>query len=471
MVQIPLDKARKTEASINNMRERASILVGLLWCMALLTLIVVGVLHTAIMDLKVTKNYGDKIQAHYLALAGIEKARALLHQAAHNHDKIGASRDGGLFDAPDQFRDIQFGRGQFRVFRRANQEDGGGVVYGISDEESRLNVNAATPEELTKLNGLTTDIAAAILAWRGEPGSNSMGANVDYYASLQPPYQPRNGPFQTVRELLMVRGVSPDLLFGNDPRQNGFLPAADNDEENPAGADNLPADADGGWASTLTVDSSGANVNAAGADRVNIQTADETSLSAVNGITPEIARAIVQFRNQNQFQSIADLLDVTPPQNQNGRAGASGAGPSGQPDPLSGAGSGSRVIDETLLMEIADDLTVTSDRNQAGLINPNTASLETLLCLPGMDRELAQAIISFARSQGSFSNIAWLLKVPGMDRQLFKQIAPFVTTRSETFRILSEGRIKSTGTSQRIQVTVRVSQSDVTTLSYREDNL
>jgi len=46
-----------------------------------------------------------------------------------------------------------------------------------------------------------------------------------------------------------------------------------------------------------------------------------------------------------------------------------------------------------------------------------------------------------------------------------------VTTRSETFRILSEGRIKSTGTSQRIQVTVRVSQSDVTTLSYREDNL
>ena len=439
--------------------------------MALLTLIVVGVLHTAIMDLKVTKNYGDKIQAHYLALAGIEKARALLYQAAHNHDQISAGRDGGLFNAPDQFRDIQFGRGQFCVFRRANQEDGGGVVNGISDEESRLNVNVATAEELTKLNGLTTDIAAAILAWRGEPGSNSMGANADYYASLQPPYQPRNGPFQTVRELLMVRGVSPDLLFGNDPRQNGFLPAADNDEENPAGADNLPADADGGWASTLTVDSSDANVNAAGADRVNIQTADETSLSAVNGITPEIARAIVQFRNQNQFQSIADLLDVTPPQNQNSRAGTSGAVSSGQPDPLAGTGSGSRVIDETLLMEIADDLTVTSDRNQAGLINPNTASLETLLCLPGMDRELAQAIISFARSQGSFSNIAWLLKVPGMDRQLFKQIAPFVTTRSETFRILSEGRIKSTGTSQRIQVTVRVSQSDVTTLSYREDNL
>ena len=48
---------------------------------------------------------------------------------------------------------------------------------------------------------------------------------------------------------------------------------------------------------------------------MNIQTADETALSAVHGITPQIARAIVSYRNQNRFQSIADLLDVTPPQN------------------------------------------------------------------------------------------------------------------------------------------------------------
>ena len=34
-------------------------------------LIVIGVLHTARMDLYVVKNYGDRIQAHYLALAGV----------------------------------------------------------------------------------------------------------------------------------------------------------------------------------------------------------------------------------------------------------------------------------------------------------------------------------------------------------------------------------------------------------------
>ena len=64
------------------MRTRASILVGLLWCVALLSLVVVSLLHTARMDLTITKNYGDKIQAHYLALAGIEKAKALLYHDA-----------------------------------------------------------------------------------------------------------------------------------------------------------------------------------------------------------------------------------------------------------------------------------------------------------------------------------------------------------------------------------------------------
>ena len=45
------------------MRNRASVLVGLLWCLALLSVLVIGVLHTARLDLQVAKNYGDVIQA------------------------------------------------------------------------------------------------------------------------------------------------------------------------------------------------------------------------------------------------------------------------------------------------------------------------------------------------------------------------------------------------------------------------
>ena len=122
-------------------------------------------------------------------------------------------------------------------------------------------------------------------------------------------------------------------------------------------------------------------------------------------------------------------------------------------------------------MEIADDVTVSSDDNLPGAININTAGLDALMCLPGIDRNLAQAIISYRQSSGFFANIAELLKVDGMTRDIFKQVAPLVTARSETFRILGEGRVKSTGALQRIQVIARVNLDGVKMLSYRDDDL
>jgi competence ComEA-like helix-hairpin-helix protein len=193
----------------------------------------------------------------------------------------------------------------------------------------------------------------------------------------------------------------------------------------------------------------------------------------------------VQYRNQNKFQSIADLLDVTAPQNQNsGGNGNSGqatstqmpsgsqnsSGASGSSSGGSG-GSGSKVISQDLLLEFADDITVVDGKDLPGMININTAGLDVLRCLPGVDRQLAQAIISYRQSSGSFANIAELLKVGGMSLEIFKQVAPLVSARSEAFRILSEGKVTSTGARQRIQEIVHVGLNDLSTLEYREDDL
>ena len=48
------------------------------------------------------------------------------------------------------------------------------------------------------------------------------------------------------------------------------------------------------------------NTDASGVERVNVQTADETALTGVRGITRDIARAIVSSRGRNQIQSLAD---------------------------------------------------------------------------------------------------------------------------------------------------------------------
>jgi competence ComEA-like helix-hairpin-helix protein len=469
------------------MRQHASILVGLLWCVALLSLVVVGVLHTSRIDLMAVKNYGDRIQAHYLAVAGIEKAKALLYQNAHDRSRSAKNHSGELYNSPEQFREVAFSRGKFRVFRRGRQDEGEGIIYGISDEESRVNVNSASTDQLTNIDRLTPEIAAAIADWRGGSGTATPGgANADYYSSLQPPYKPRHGPLPTVRELLLVRGVTRDLLFGKDKHQNGLLPAAGDGEDDSLSGDSVAGDTDAGWGGILTVCSSEKNVNAGGQDRVNVQSADENALTSVKGISSSMARAIVAYRGQNTLKSIADLLDVTAQnQNQGNNGGSgrnSGQGDSGQPQSdgqggalgdsgSGGSGSGRKVITSEVLMEIADDITTADGQDLPGMININTAALDVLACLPGVDRQLAQAIVSYRQSSGFFANTAELLKAGGMTTEIFKQVAPLVSARSETFRILSEGKVISTGARQRIEAIVHVDLNNVRTLCYREDDL
>jgi competence ComEA-like helix-hairpin-helix protein len=201
------------------------------------------------------------------------------------------------------------------------------------------------------------------------------------------------------------------------------------------------------------------NVNAKGDARINIQTADESSLTSIPGITREIAQAITAYRGQKQLENIADLLEVTAPQPQ-GRGRRTGAAANA---------SGPLVINQDLFIEIADSISAETVSEQRGLVNINTAGAQVLAWLPGITPELAQEIVSYRNSNGFFPNIAWLLKVSGMSRDLFKQLANRITARSETFHIVSEGAIRSTGVRQRLETVVHVSSRDVVTLSWRED--
>lgn len=456
-------------------KRAGSILVALLWCVVLLALIVIGVLHASRMDLMVVRNHGDRIQAHYLALAGIEKAKALLYEDARNRSRSRQHHTGSLYNAPEYFQDMTLGRGTFSVLRRGSTPEGSGIVYGIADEESRLNVNVASAEELARLYGFAPEIAASVIDWRdGDNAVTQGGAEADYYAALQPPSKPRNASFETLRELLMVRGMPAAQFLGGDRHLNGFLPAS---EDSGAADTDATGNQEPGWAAFLTVHSGTENRNAAGEPRVDIQSADEAALTDVHGITPEIARAIVAYRGQNRLETIAHLLDVV------------AASPANQPPinlppanlppgttigpgaPASGNPGGPRVIDETLFMEIADSLTANSETRRPGVINVNTASVEVLACLPGVDRDLAQAIVSHRSSSGFLPSIAELLRVPGFTADILKQVAPRVGVRSETFRIVAEGHVRSTGTRKRIETVVHVGFSDLETLAYREDDL
>ena len=124
---------------------------------------------------------------------------------------------------------------------------------------------------LMALPGMTEDIAEAILDWLDEDDEpHELGAEADYYNTLETPYSPSNGPLASVEELLLVRGVTPTLLFGADVNRNGMLDA---DEQTRF---SVSVDTPGalGWAAYLTVYGAEANKRSDGSLRVDVNKDD-----------------------------------------------------------------------------------------------------------------------------------------------------------------------------------------------------
>lgn len=100
----------------------------------------------------------------------------------------------------------------------------------ISDEYGKINLNALfdprtqqpnqTLEQalrfLFEARGAEEDPTDAILDWiDSDDETRPNGAESDYYQSLVTPYPCKNAAFGSVEELLLVRGITPELYFGN----------------------------------------------------------------------------------------------------------------------------------------------------------------------------------------------------------------------------------------------------------------
>lgn len=71
--------------------------------------------------------------------------------------------------------------------------------------------------------GAEEDPVDAILDWLdADDESRASGAENDVYGMLDVPYATKNAPFDSVEELLMVRGIPPEIFFGNP--ENDELP-------------------------------------------------------------------------------------------------------------------------------------------------------------------------------------------------------------------------------------------------------
>ncbi len=96
--------------------------------------------------------------------------------------------------------------------------------YGLTDEAGKIDLNSASLDMLELLPGMTDNIAASIYNWRGTATApNGLGASDADYTQLPDPYTEKHAPFETVGELLLVKDVTPALLFNLDRNRNGVV--------------------------------------------------------------------------------------------------------------------------------------------------------------------------------------------------------------------------------------------------------
>jgi type II secretory pathway component PulK len=289
------------------------VLLAVLMVVVVLTLAAYQFSEFTLSEYKAAENTRRAAQARALAGSGVNYTAALLS----NPDSLASILNGNPYDNPQAFQDVLVAesdnprlRGRFSVLALLDPDDpaAGSQPYrfGVLDETGRLNLNAlfkldssgqVLHDRLMTLPNMTEDIANSIIDWIDpdeEPRSG--GAENEYYQTLPTPYMAKNGPLDSLEELLLVKGVTPQLLFGNDRNRNGVL---DPDEDDGSGT------LDRGWAAFLTVHSREQNVDSQGNPRIFINDSDLQGLSTKlnTALGQDLANYILAYRQYGPASS------------------------------------------------------------------------------------------------------------------------------------------------------------------------
>ncbi|MFQ5412915.1 MAG: hypothetical protein ACE5E6_00510 [Phycisphaerae bacterium] len=375
-----------------DMTRRGVILPVILFMLILLGLLTAGFAFRIHADVTSARATAFRLQCRLAAEAGIERVKLMLRDGRLDMN--------AWYDDPDAFNriivwtpdmdpttlgtneELDDGTPAYRFSIVADDptDDEDFARFGVTDEASRLNLNLATEAQLLKLVtaavGDDTEIEPqpivdAILDWRdadsiprgvgagdrasdgeagADAGADAAGPGDDgtaadavgdtegaYYENLDRPYKVKNGPFDTVEELLLVKGVTRAILYGEDDDQNGLLGDNEDDGDETYPPDNQDGVLNRGLYPYLTVVSYETNVSNDNQPRIYLFGNEATVREQLNEVF-EDAPEVVDY--------IVTASRPSPPGTGGGQAGTgvgqpgTGAGQPGVGAGQPGAGSG-----------------------------------------------------------------------------------------------------------------------------------
>jgi DNA uptake protein ComE-like DNA-binding protein len=274
-----------------------------------------------------------RVEANCSANAQAEAEAAAIEQGAIEY--VLANVDGLHGKLPDPnnvpCEGVILGKGAFWILQQSTNasNDDRTYRYGIGDEGGKLNLNTATIMMLSMLPNMTVDLPTAITDWRNPSG----GTDNSYYLLLPDPYESKNGPLETVEELLWIKGASIELLFGEDTNRNGVLDRNEDtngDGKLDRGIYNLVTvySREGSRVGLINVNTAprevllclpglnDSDVDALLAKRAQNTTGSTDTIWVANALSDEKVAAIRNLITGNSFQFSADIVSVAG----NGRA-------------------------------------------------------------------------------------------------------------------------------------------------------
>lgn len=297
----------------HDQKRSASALIIVLWVITMLSILIGSFAFDAHVEARITSYYRKRAKALHLAKSGVEIAHMLMEKSTHISEADDAAMDDQFAD--DRWFEPAKSLKKGSVKNVVEELGDGTITISIVTEPARRNINKLgqneaeieqTLESIFEVGGITEDLnmwpelIESFLDWVDEDNLPRVdgGETEDYYSTTEDPSKPKrakNGPFDTVGELLLVKGYSSAILYGGqlDGKMTGGEPVA------LSGIHDL-----------LTVYGSDG--------KVNINAADTRVLMTLPGVDELTAGAIIEEREgfgfeggkveEDPFRSVDDLF-------------------------------------------------------------------------------------------------------------------------------------------------------------------
>ena len=271
--------------------EKGIALVIVMISIFVLAILAGGFAYSMKVETRLAANANNEAELEWLGRSGVEYARWILAEQAkcgmEPFDSLSQTWAGG----PGT---ICASNGPLSEVQHEVTLGNGTFTWKITDLDRKININVATDQLLQQAlihmgadPGEYPPIVGSILDWI-DPDENThvQGAETEYYQGLNPPYEAKNGPIDDLSEMLMIKGISPEIYWGtystNPP------PGIVQQRLAQAGAGSMPNAYTAGLADIFTPISSG---------RVNVNTASLTVLQVLLNGDDISAQNIIKMRS------------------------------------------------------------------------------------------------------------------------------------------------------------------------------